>query len=361
MRREAKLLLCKAIDSLMLTVEIFNRPSECARATAVLVLLDHSFEMLLKAAIVHRGGKIRKPKERHTLGFGECVRKAFSDGEIKFLSDEQVLLLQMNNSLRDAAQHYLVDVAEPQLYFQTQAGLTMFSDLLMSTFGIDLNSKMPARVLPISTSPIMSLDALFHNQVREIERLLAPGSRRTVEALAKLRALGITEGALNGETGPPTDQELSRLSKAVRQGLPWESIFPGVASLETTATGAGLTMNFRISKKEGMEIRVVPEGTPGAVVVLKRVDEFGFYSLTFKELAAKVNLTTARTTAIIWYLDLKGDLDCSKEFALGKTKIRQYSPKAIDRIREALARVDMDQVWDAWKFRGKTQRVRSVA
>ncbi len=354
MRREAKLLLTKAIDSLILTVEIFNRPAECGRATTVLILLDHAFEMLLKAAIVHRGGKIRKPKERHTLGFGECVRKGFSDGDIKFLTDDQVLLLQMNNSLRDAAQHYLVDVAEPQLYFQTQAGLTMFSDLLKSVFGIDLYSKMPTRVLPISTSPIMSLDALFHNQVCEIERLLAPGSRRTVEALAKLRALGITEGALNGEPGPPSDLDLNRLSKAVRKGLPWESIFPGVASLETTASGTGLAMNFRISKKEGMEIRVVPEGTPGAVVVLKRVNELGFYSLTFKELAAKVKLTTARTTALLWHLNLKDDPDYAKEFALGKTKIRQYSPKTVERINDALATIDIDQVWEKWKNRGKS-------
>ena len=46
MKREARLLLDKAVDSLILSVEQFNRADERGRATTVLILLDHSFEML---------------------------------------------------------------------------------------------------------------------------------------------------------------------------------------------------------------------------------------------------------------------------------------------------------------------------
>ncbi len=346
MKREAQLLLCKAIDSVTLTVELFNRPVDYGRVTAVLIMLDHASEMLLKAAITHRGGKIRKPKETQTIGFNECVRRGISDGGIKFLSDEQALLLQMNNGLRDAAQHYLVDVSEQQLYFQTQAGVTMFRDLLQQVFGIDLYTKLPTRVLPISSTPPTSLDALFHNQVEEIERLLRPGSRRRVQALAKLRALAITEGALQGSSDQPCDGNLESLSKAIRAGQPWESIFPGVASLETTTSGFGPALDFRLSKKEGIAVHLVPEGTPGAVVVaVKRVDELGFYNLSHTQLADKVGLTPPKTTAIVRCLKLQDDPECFKEVMLGRSRFQRYSQKAIAKIKEALATADIDQVW----------------
>jgi len=79
-KRECKLLFGKAVDSLVLSIEHFNRPWDRGRVDAVLILLDHAFEMLLKAAILHRGGAIRKPREKQTIGFDECLRKALSDG-----------------------------------------------------------------------------------------------------------------------------------------------------------------------------------------------------------------------------------------------------------------------------------------
>ena len=67
MKKEARLLLEKAIDSLILSIEYFNRPWDKGRIETVLILLDHSFELLLKAAILHKGGKIRKKRENQTI------------------------------------------------------------------------------------------------------------------------------------------------------------------------------------------------------------------------------------------------------------------------------------------------------
>ena len=64
------------------------------------MLLDHSFEMLLKAAILHRGGKIRNRGAKNTHGFDTCVRIALSRDGIKFLREEQALILQTINGLR---------------------------------------------------------------------------------------------------------------------------------------------------------------------------------------------------------------------------------------------------------------------
>jgi hypothetical protein len=43
------------MESLLLSIEVFNRPQERGRTATTLILLDHSFEMLLKAGILHRG------------------------------------------------------------------------------------------------------------------------------------------------------------------------------------------------------------------------------------------------------------------------------------------------------------------
>ncbi|MCR6489830.1 hypothetical protein M8542_44165 [Amycolatopsis sp. OK19-0408] len=80
---------------------------------------------MLKAAILHRGGWIRDPGEKSTIGFDQCVRRALSTGKIQFLSEEQALTLQSINGLRDAAQHHLLDIGEGQLYLQAQSGITL--------------------------------------------------------------------------------------------------------------------------------------------------------------------------------------------------------------------------------------------
>ena len=115
MNKEARPLKEKSLNSLTLSVEHFNRPWNVGCAEAVLMLLDHSFEMPLKAAILHRGGRIRDPGEKNTIGFNQCVQRALSAKELQFPTDEQALTLQAINGIRDAAQHHLLDISEGPL------------------------------------------------------------------------------------------------------------------------------------------------------------------------------------------------------------------------------------------------------
>lgn len=350
MRKESRLLLERAVNSLVLSVEHFNRPWNQGRVEAVLILLDHSFEMLLKAGILHRGGKIRKPREKQTIGFDECVRKALSDGSVKFLSEEETLLLQAINSLRDAAQHHLLDISEQNLYIQAQAGLTLFRDILNRVFEKELGIELPERVLPLSTLPPIDLATLFDNEVKEIKKLLSPGSRRRVEAAAKLRSLAIQEGAIQGERVQPGQGEIKKLSEEIRKGKSWDQIFPGVASINITATGHGPSLDLRITKKEGVPVHIVPEGTPGAsVVAIKRVDELSFYSLGHHQLAKKVDLTGPKTSAMIWRLGIQSDPECYKAITIGKTRFDRYSQKAIDKIKQELPKISIDEVWQEYR------------
>jgi hypothetical protein len=315
MRKEVRLLRAKGIDSLILSIELFNRPSDAGRMHAVLIFLDHALEMLFKAAIVHRGGRIRERRSKQTIGFDACVRRGLSDANVKFLGENQALTAQMVNSLRDAAQHHLLNISQGHLFIQAQAGLTLFRDVFKDVFKQDLRLFLPERVLPLSTSPPSDLASLFESEVAEIRKLLKPGSRRRTEAEARLRSLAIVETSLGGEKVQPRAGDLNKLASEIAGGKKsWDDIFPGVASLELTSTGFGPSLDLRIDKKQGIPIRLVPEGTPGAAVVaVKRVNELGFYTLGRDQLAQKLKISGPKTTAAIWFADVKNDPDAYKQ------------------------------------------------
>src|SRR5262249_33185435 len=161
------------------------------RVEAVLMFLNHAFEMLLKSSILYRGGKIRERRAKQTIGFDRCVRLALSEGALRFLVEEQAIALQTINSLRDAADHHLLGLSESHLAVHMLSGLTLFRDLCKSVFGRDLAQDLPKRAIAVSTTPPVDLALLFASEVDEVRKLLRPGKRRLLEAQAKLRGLAI--------------------------------------------------------------------------------------------------------------------------------------------------------------------------
>lgn len=353
MTKEARLLKAKAVASLLLCIDHFNRVSDNGRVEAVLMFLDHGFEMLLKASILQKGGKIRERRQKNTIGFDACVRRALSDGNVQFLKADQALVLQTINGLRNAAQHHLLDLSEGHLYLQAQSGVTLFRDILRDVFDEELTSFLPDRALPVSTIAPVDPLSLFTMEMEEVAKLLAPKKRKRTEAEARLRGLAIVDGSLRGEKVQPGEADLRRIGKQVAAGKPLEEVFPGIASVVFTTEGAGPKLSLRIAKKGDIPIVLVPEGTPGAAVVaVKRVDELGFYSLGHTQLAEHVRLTTSKTTAAVWYLNLQDDPDCFKEVRIGKSIFKRYSQHAIDRVRTAVQNPGVDEIWRAYRSRG---------
>jgi hypothetical protein len=171
---------------------------------------------------------------------------------------------------------------------QAQAGITLARNLLRSVFGDELSSHLPDRVLPISTMAPLDPISLFTKEIKEVSRLLAPDRRRRTEATARLRALAIVDGAIRGEKLQPGEGDLSKLARQAAAGKGLANMFPGIVSVNFTTEQVGVHLNLRITKKEGIPVHLVPEGTDGAsVVAVKRVDNLGFYNLGHNELAKK--------------------------------------------------------------------------
>jgi hypothetical protein len=345
MKREAKHLLNKATNSLLLSVDHFNCLWDIGRSDTILILLDHSFEMLLKASLVERGAKIRGRGDANTIGFDHCVRKGLTDGSVKFLDEDQVLTLQMINNYRDAAQHYLLDVTEELLYITVQSGLTVFKRILADVFIQNLGDYFPSRALPISTRPPQDIAELFHDEVQALRTMLQPGKRQRTEALARLRPLAIMEDALNGRNQTPSDSQLGAIGREICRKREWHELFPGVASIQVTTNGYGPSFEVHITKKAGIPLIVVPPDLPhSGVLGVKRVNELDFYNLSFTDLVTKTGMPRTECLAIIWHLNLKDDPDCFKEFVIGSQRHKRYSQRAIGRINEVASSGDVSKI-----------------
>ena len=104
-KRDVVELKTRAVNSLVLAVELFNRPQDRGRAEGVLILLHHSFEMLLKAIIKDRTGTVHAKGEKFTYGFDKCLEVAHS--KIKVISTDERATLSLRRHPKPASRDRL--------------------------------------------------------------------------------------------------------------------------------------------------------------------------------------------------------------------------------------------------------------
>ena len=223
-------LLEKGIDSLTLAIELFNRPTEVGRTHGVLILMQHAFEMLLKACILQRTGSIHDREQRYTYGFDRCLTVATE--QLKVITADERATLSILDAQRDQAAHYYVEMSEDILYVHAQSGVTLFNELLKRVFGLALSDKLPSRILPISVRPPRDLVTLFAHELAEVDRMLTSGKRQGAAAAARLRTiLAFTVGSRDGGQRVPETEIAAAIAKR-RKRNEWEVILPEVAQLK---------------------------------------------------------------------------------------------------------------------------------
>jgi hypothetical protein len=133
----------RAIDSMRLAIEHFNRPYNDGRPEAVLHFALHAHEMLAKAILLNRNRRIQERRASKTVSLGTALNLLDSFGENVLDEANKVSLIALSN-VRDAAQHSVVLLSEQELYLHAQTAVTVFDLLLSSEFG-------QTRGLPAST------------------------------------------------------------------------------------------------------------------------------------------------------------------------------------------------------------------
>lgn len=349
MRPDVEALLKQSVDSLVLGVEHFNRPSDRGRQASVLLMLDHACEMLLKAALLQRCGEIRNPKTGYTHSFEFCVNRATDDAEVKFLSEDERRTLFVLNGLRDQAQHYLVDVSEQILYTVSQGTVTLFADLLARLFGRRLCDHLPERVLPISVNPPRDIQVLMDDEFTQLKHLLATGPDGTTLLEPRLRSLVTIDRALNLQEVQISEEAMNEVRKTVEQSDDWEDVFKGISQVKLSADGSGINLAIHITKREGIPVRLAVDGeTAQATIAIRKVNDTDFYCFNTSTLAKKVGQSGPKTLALIKCLKLQDDPECFKQIVIGKSQFKMYSSKALDRLKAELPKLNLDEVWVAY-------------
>jgi hypothetical protein len=345
LKQESRILKEKAVSSLVAVTEAFNSPYDRGRATKVLLPLQHSFEMLLKATLVQIGVSVFDPALGRSLGFETCVRKAAEHPVIK-LNEADAGTLRAIDAMRDDEQHWFNHISEQLLYVHVRAGVTLFDDLLRRTFAEPLADHLPPRVLPVSADPPRDLSLLLDEEYGQIAVLLQPGRRATHEARARIRTLL----AMEAHTGPETrvsSRDVDRVQAGIRRGEPRAEVFPRLQGLATSVDGEGLLVKLRfVQNVDAPAVRYVADDTVPAAAV-REVDLQKKFHRPPSDLARDLELTPPRCTALRRHLGIDADPACRYEFVFKSQHLPRYSDNAFSRMRKALKTIDMDAVWKA--------------
>jgi hypothetical protein len=185
-KRKTKSLLERSQDSLVLGIEIFNRPHDRGRVDGVLFCLDHAFEMLLKAIVFEKTGRIRNQREKKNYSLEKCLN--ICESSLNLIDKDEALVLKNLNGFRDASVHDILDISEGLLYGHAQSAVQIFGALLKKAFNRDLSRGLPRRILPIATVIPTDITTIVADDMDTIKSLLGQKRRREDEAEAKLRA-----------------------------------------------------------------------------------------------------------------------------------------------------------------------------
>ena len=267
------------------------------------------------------------------------------------MSEDDAVALQSLNSLRDAAQHYMIELSEEHLYVYAQSGLTLFDRLAKNVLHRPLKDEIPQRAMPVCAQPPTDLGALFDAEFADIKRMAAPRSRKRLDARAKLRSMAVLQSSLDGKKSQSSDAELNQFLTRINGGEDWRDIFPGVATLRIAKEGTGSGLALRITRNQGEAVRLVPEGAPDATVVaVRKINELDFYNLGLTDMARK--LYRIVPTKLLWLIQKEGmqaDPEYFKTIRIGKTIYKRYSWKCYEELKKKLEQIDLDDTYANWK------------
>ncbi len=350
LRRETRRFKQRAISSLMLAIELFNRPHDCGRTESVLILAQHACEMLLKGAIYQQRGSIEERGAGISYNFARCLGVARSD--LRIISQDEADTLSILDCLRDCAMHHLLDLPEQLLYLHTQAAVAVFDKILFEAYEDRLGNHLPNRVLPISTDPPSDLQLFLDSDFSQIRDLLSPRKRRVAEVRGRLRYHMIVESCLGGDPKQPSDASMRGVIRAVRLDRERGSLFPGMTTLRLQSEGRGPTLTVQFTRRsDAPPVLVVGEDDDRApeAAIVREVNLLDRYSMGLKRLAELLKVSQPMTVAIVHHLRLREDNDSYREFRVGGTLHKRYSPKALEQLQQAAATLNLTDVWREYR------------
>lgn len=339
MKRKTSLLRQSAIDSLSLTIELFNRPSPTGRDHAVPLLLGRSFEILMKAVIYEREGSIQDPDEPGTISLLRCIN--LFDSKFGLVSPAERVILLAVKQHRDAAAHDHVAMSEQFLWLHLRSSVSLFRKVMSEELDLDLEDAMPSRVLPISARPPDDFEQLVDEEVAAVRALLAPRKRQSALARARLRPILSLDASATGRAELPSDQEVGRAEKSLRSGADWRRVFPGLTQLAVVSgPSEGVReIGLRLTTSgEGVPVRRARPGEEDEALLYRGVSPFEEFGIKLSSFGERLEIGRTEGYALIDHLEVKSDPQSYfvRYTSSGNIKFQGLSARALERGRAAL-------------------------
>ncbi|MEJ1179262.1 MULTISPECIES: hypothetical protein [unclassified Pseudarthrobacter] len=346
----------KSLSSLRTAVAAFNSLDNDGRTTAVLLNLQHAFEMLLKASLDSAKVTVFDKRSEKSISFEAAIRKCQETPGIK-VSDGDAGTMRVIDAWRDAEQHWYATVDEGLLYLHVRASITLYDELLYKVFGERLGDHLPARVLPISAEPPQDFQLLVDREYARIAELLHPNRRGRAEAHSRIRALLAMESHTDPDAAEIREADVRRVERGVRSGKSRSQVFPKLSTVGSNVSGEGLTVEVKLVKTGGLPMTYVAADSDVEPSAIRTVDlEKKFYMGPY-DLADKSGIDRTRATAVRRHFNLDSNDDVhSHRFVFGSTNHMRYSDNALRKMREAKESLDLSELWNAHRTPPKSKK-----
>ncbi|QOW18621.1 hypothetical protein INQ41_07840 [Lysobacter ciconiae] len=342
LKREAKTLKANAIASLKRGLEAFNSHNDDGRSEAVLLMLQHASEMLVKALLVLKGQSVFDKAKGTSIGIERAVSIAQARG---WIYGAQGGAIRVIDAMRDQAQHWMIVVPEDTLYINSRSLITALDEILVAHFQDTLADNLPARVLPLSTQPLPDFLMLVNREYAQIRDLLSPGRRARDEARGRITTLLAMEAHVSDEVAI-SKRDLDRIEEAIKAHTAVEEVFPRLTTLTTHVEGVGPTVRVRITRSvDAPAVRYVSGDDPEGAAAIREVDLQKKYHWSPSALAEKLGLTPTKVKAIRDFLRIDEDPTNVMVFEFGSQKHPRYSDNALRVLRETITPELTERAW----------------
>lgn len=148
--------------------------------------------------------------------------------------------------------------------------------------------------------------------------------------------------AVRGESEPPTEAEINRVLRTVKEQDNWEVVFQGVVGLRLVGgprpSDQVQEISLKVDPKHG-ELAARPAQEGEDAIAYREVDTLDRYSLKLSKLGEKIHLTRHEGLAVIHAFDLRSDPKCymEKRSANGHVQFQGLSNIALERAKKAIA------------------------
>lgn len=165
LRRESRTLLMKSIASLRRGLTAFNSFDDDGRVTSVLLHLQHSCEMLLKAMLVQRRINVFDKDMSKAIDFNDCLGRAQAHCSV---TAEEAGVMRAIGSLRNSEQHWILALEENILYVHVRA-LVPLIGFLDRRLGLVQISVTAQEKFHVTSTPVTDLAYVPRESLFELE------------------------------------------------------------------------------------------------------------------------------------------------------------------------------------------------